>query len=202
MDLDPAGVLSATTWLRSSWSDFRLQWDPEQYGGLDNFKIPSSKIWKPDLSIYNAADFGSGSFDDRYNLDKTNAIVYSTGKVLWIPPLPMKVNCNNDHVLPSTDKNDPQGCNIKIGSWTYDGFHMNLTAYDDEEYLELSDMTKNSPYVVTSQEGDALQTTYYPCCKEPYLSMNYRFNVQKVFAIQDGEKVFNKSPEDIEKLFE
>jgi hypothetical protein len=84
MDLDPAGVLSASTWLRTSWVDYRLQWDPEQYQGLDNIKIPPSRIWKPDLSVYNAADFGSGSFQDLYDTSSTNVIVYSSGKVLWI----------------------------------------------------------------------------------------------------------------------
>ena len=104
--------------------------------------------------------------------------------------------------MASTDQNDPQECNIKIGSWTYDGFHLNLTAYDGEEVLELSDMTKNSPYVVTSQEGNAIKTTYHPCCPEPYMSMDYRFTVQRAFTIEDGQKSFNKSPEELEELFE
>jgi len=202
MDLDPAGVLSASTWLRTTWSDFRLQWDPKEYQGLENIKIPASKVWRPDLSVYNAADFGSGSFTDLYSSGPANAIVYSSGKVLWIPPLPMKVYCNSEQVASGTDKNDPQECNIKMGSWTYDGFHLNLTAYDNEEYLELGDFSKNSPYVVTSQQGDALNAKYYDCCAEPYLSMNYKFTVQRAFTVQDGEKVFNKSPEDLEQLFE
>ena len=114
----------------------------------------------------------------------------------------MKVDCHHEQVVAVTDKNDPQECLIKIGSWTYDGFSLNLTAYDNEEYLDLGDMSKNSPYVVTSQQGDALNSKYYACCAEPYWSMNYRFTLQRAFTIQDGEKVFNKSPEDLEKLFE
>ena len=114
----------------------------------------------------------------------------------------MKVDCHHEQVVAVTDKNDPQEGNIKIGSWTYDGFSLNLTAYDNEEYLDLGDMSKNSPYVVTSQQGDALNSKYYACCAEPYWSMNYRFTLQRAFTIQDGEKVFNKSPEDLEKLFE
>ena len=202
MDYDPAEVLSANTWMKFTWTDYRLKWDANQYEGISNIKIPASRLWRPDLSIYNAHDFGSGSFEDRYAVAPSNAVVYSSGKVLWIPALPMKVNCQHDKVAQITDQNDPQECNIKIGSWTYDGFHMNLTAYDGEEYMELSDMTKNSPYVVTSQEGDAIKNTYYPCCAEPYMSVDFRFTVQKAFAIEEGEKVFNKSPEELEKLFE
>merc|ERR1712128_231072 len=202
MDYDPSEVLTASTWQKATWTDYRLKWDPEHYEGISNIKIPATKIWRPDLSVYNAADFGSGSFTDLYSSGPANAIVYSSGKVLWIPPLPMKVYCNSEQVASGTDKNDPQECNIKMGSWTYDGFHLNLTAYDNEEYLELGDFSKNSPYVVTSQQGDALKTKYYDCCAEPYLTMNYMFTVQRAFAVQDGGKVFNKSPEDLEQLFE
>ena len=116
MDLEPRGVLSASTWLRTSWEDYRLQWDPAQYEGLDKINIPSNRVWKPDLSVYNAADFGSGSFQDLYDSDITNALVYSTGKVLWIPAIPMNVNCNKDEVLMGEDENEPQGCNIMVGS--------------------------------------------------------------------------------------
>jgi len=203
MDLDPAGVLSSSTWLRTSWSDYRLQWDPEQYEGLDRINIPPSMVWRPDLSVYNAADFGSGSFDDRYILSTSNVIVYSSGKVLWIPPLPLRVNCGDkEKVISNTEANDPQECNIKIGSWTYDGFNLNLTTYDGEDVMELSDMTKNSPYVVTSQEGDPVKTMYYPCCAEPYISLNFEFTVKKAFHIKDGEKIFNVSPAELENLYE
>eukprot|EP00091_Calanus_sinicus_P019972 TRINITY_DN522_c0_g1_i6.p1 TRINITY_DN522_c0_g1~~TRINITY_DN522_c0_g1_i6.p1 ORF type:complete len:284 (+),score=87.04 TRINITY_DN522_c0_g1_i6:132-983(+) len=202
MDYDPAEVLTANTWMKFTWTDYRLKWDANQYEGISNIKIPASRLWRPDLSVYNAYTFGSGSFEDHFAVAPTNAIVYSSGKILWIPPLPLKVNCQHDKVVPSTNQNDPQECNIKIGSWTYDGFHMNLTAYDGEEYMELSDMTKNSPYVVTSQEGDAIKNKFYDCCEEPYMSVDFRFTVQKAFDIVDGEKVFNKSPEELEELFE
>merc|ERR1711970_1404353 len=163
LDLDPTEIMSATTWLRTQWNDFRLAWDPAEYQGLEAIKIPPSRIWKPDLSVYNTADFGSGSFDD---LD------------------------------------EDEECSIKIGSWTYDGFHLNLTAYNEKEVLELGDMSRNSPYVVTSQQGNAIESKFYSCCPEPYMSVNYRFTVQKAYTIQDGEKVFSKSPEDLEQLYE
>ena len=99
------------------------------------------------------------------------------------------------------DENEPQGCNIMVGSWTYDGFHLNLTTYGGEEYLELGDFAKNSPFVIKSQHGDAMKTKYYACCEEPYMSMNFKFTVQKAFSIIGGEKVFNISPEELEELY-
>jgi len=203
MNYDPSNILTANTWFKVTWQDYRLKWDPEQYGGIQNLKIPAYKLWIPDLSVYNSADYGSGSFYDRWANNPTNAIVYHTGKVLFIPPLPMKVHCQNERVAQnhSPDSNYALECSIKIGSWTYDGHHLNLTTYDGEEYMELSDMTRNSRYVVTSQKGDALETKYYDCCVEPYMSMNYVFTIQKAFDIVDGKKVFNKTPEDLDALF-
>jgi len=202
LDLDPTEIMSATTWLRTQWNDFRLAWDPAEYQGLEAIKIPPSRIWKPDLSVYNAADFGSGSFADMYASSNSLAIVYNTGRVLWIPPMHMKVHCNKGHGVSDNVKDEDEECSIKIGSWTYDGFHLNLTAYNGKEVLELGDMSRNSPYVVTSQQGNAIESKFYSCCPEPYMSVNYRFTVQKAYTIQDGEKVFSKSPEDLEQLYE
>merc|ERR1719483_911016 len=201
MGLNPAGILHASTWLRTSWSDYRLKWNPAHYEGLKSIRIPPNMVWKPDLSVYNAADFGSGSFDDRFVQNNYLILLFSDGVLLWIPALHMDVDCMKGKVFPNTDNNEPQKCNIKIGSWTYDGLHLNLTALEGKEFLELGDMSKNSQYVVVSQEGEAIQTKYYPCCKEPYMAIDYRFRVQKAFSIQNGEKVFNKSPEEIEKIF-
>merc|ERR1711872_418788 len=177
LDYDPSDVLSASTWFKATWEDYRLKWDPDHYEGLTSIKVPASRIWTPDLSVYNAADFGAGSFSHLY--------------------------CNNGYkVTQDPSDNYALECKITIGSWTYDGFHLNMTAYDGEEYMELSDMTRNSRYVVTSQKGDAIQTKYYDCCKEPYLSMNYVFTIQKAYDIVDGKKVLNKTPETLDELFE
>merc|ERR1712098_482186 len=132
LDYDPSDVLSASTWFKATWEDYRLKWDPDHYEGLTSIKVPASRIWTPDLSVYNAADFGAGSFSHLYANNPTNAIIY----------------------------------------------------------------------VVTSQKGDAIQTKYYDCCKEPYLSMNYVFTIQKAYDIVDGKKVLNKTPESLDELFE
>ena len=46
-----------------------------------------------------------------------------------------------------------------------------------------------------------MKTKYYSCCEEPYMSMNFKFTVQKAFSIIEGEKVFNISPEELEELY-
>ena len=46
MGLNPAGILHASTWLRTSWSDYRLKWNPAHYEGLKSIRIPPNMVWK------------------------------------------------------------------------------------------------------------------------------------------------------------
>ena len=46
------------------------------------------------------------------------AVVYSNGKVLWIPPARIKASCPMDITNFLFDK---QNCSLKLGSWTYSG---------------------------------------------------------------------------------
>ena len=36
------------------WKDITLKWDPAEFGGIDLTRVPSSRIWKPDIMLYNA----------------------------------------------------------------------------------------------------------------------------------------------------
>ena len=53
IDMDPAGNLVMNAWMKSSWKDFRLMWEPSEYSGVDRLFLPAHMIWTPDLSIYN-----------------------------------------------------------------------------------------------------------------------------------------------------
>ena len=44
-------VLKMTSWLRMSWMDFRLKWNPEAYGGITNIRLPATKVWLPDVEV-------------------------------------------------------------------------------------------------------------------------------------------------------
>ena len=37
-----------------SWWDSRLRWDWSDYDGIDTLRVRASRIWKPDLRLYNA----------------------------------------------------------------------------------------------------------------------------------------------------
>lgn len=35
------------------WFDYKLQWTPQEYGGIEMLYVPSENIWLPDIVLYN-----------------------------------------------------------------------------------------------------------------------------------------------------
>lgn len=92
-----------------------LRWNTSDYGGIKDLRIPPHRIWKPDVLMYNSADEG---FDGTY---QTNVVVRNNGSCLYVPPGIFKSTCKIDITwFPFDD----QRCEMKFGSWTYDGFQV------------------------------------------------------------------------------
>ena len=35
------------------WTDEFMKWNPEEYGGINETRIPRNKLWIPDIMLYN-----------------------------------------------------------------------------------------------------------------------------------------------------
>jgi len=35
------------------WHDYKLMWNPDDYGGVETLHVPSEHIWLPDIVLYN-----------------------------------------------------------------------------------------------------------------------------------------------------
>ena len=46
-------IMTTNLWLKMDWNDNKLRWSPEDFGGLKHVRVPSEKIWKPDIVLYN-----------------------------------------------------------------------------------------------------------------------------------------------------
>lgn len=40
-------------YLTQSWYDYKLSWEPREYGGVEMLHVPSDHIWRPDIVLYN-----------------------------------------------------------------------------------------------------------------------------------------------------
>ncbi|XP_060068850.1 acetylcholine receptor subunit alpha-1-A-like [Ylistrum balloti] len=161
-DMDEVNqVLTTNVWLEQEWTDERLKWDPRDYNGLVVLRIPCEKIWLPDIVLYNSADdFTSGYMQSK-------AMVNCNGTVFWPPPAKFRSSCKIDITYFPFDD---QTCKMKFGSWTYDGFQVDLTnrsaAVDLSNYVYSGEWELLDIRVVRNE-------VYYPCCIEPFPDVTF-----------------------------
>ena len=46
-------ILTTNVWVQQEWADYKLSWNPEDYGGGKFLHVPSQDIWLPDIVLYN-----------------------------------------------------------------------------------------------------------------------------------------------------
>merc|ERR1712037_1008549 len=117
-------IMTTNLWVEQFWYDYKMRWDPNEYGGVNMLHVPSDHIWRPDIVLYNNAD---GNFEVTLS---TKATLYHSGRVEWKPPAIYHSSCEMDvEYFPF----DEQTCVMKFGSWTYDGFQVDLRHQDAGE---------------------------------------------------------------------
>ncbi|KAK9884955.1 hypothetical protein WA026_009191, partial [Henosepilachna vigintioctopunctata] len=48
-------IMTTNLWVEQTWDDYKLKWDPKEYGGVEMLHVPSDHIWRPDIVLYNNA---------------------------------------------------------------------------------------------------------------------------------------------------
>ncbi|CAN7986654.1 unnamed protein product [Ixodes hexagonus] len=169
IDVDEKNQLIITNiWLTLDWIDVNLRWDPKLYGGVQEVRIPPSRIWKPDVLMYNSAD---EKFDGTY---PTNVVVRHNGSCNYIPPGIFKSTCKIDITwFPFDD----QKCDLKFGSWTYHGYQLDLRVKSDEGG-DLSSYIPNGEWDLIAVPGIRNEKEY-ACCPEPYIDITYTIHIRR-----------------------
>ncbi|KMQ94021.1 acetylcholine receptor subunit alpha-like 2 protein [Lasius niger] len=168
-------ILTTNVWLEHEWQDHKFQWDPLEYGGVTELYVPSEHIWLPDIVLYNNADGEYGV------TTMTKAILHYTGKVLWTPPAIFKSSCEIDvRYFPF----DQQTCFMKFGSWTYDGFQIDLKHINQDVGDQVKvgiDLREYYPSVEWDILGVPAERhkKYYPCCLEPYPDIFFNITLRR-----------------------
>ena len=96
--------------------------------------------------------------------ENLNAVVCNDGSVLWIPPRRLTLTCPHYE--------GEYHCIFKVGSWTYDGFRLDVELYEGLESIDVSD------YILSNEHRIEYNTAtknvkYYPCCEEPYPDLKF-----------------------------
>uniref|UniRef100_A0A0N5ADC5 Acetylcholine receptor subunit alpha-type acr-16 n=1 Tax=Syphacia muris TaxID=451379 RepID=A0A0N5ADC5_9BILA len=175
LDVDEKNqVVTLVAWLEYQWNDYKLRWDPGEYGDIKSVRIPggSNSIWKPDILLYNSAD---ENFDTSYPV---NFVVNYDGNVLQVPPGILKLSCKIDITwFPFDD----QWCYLKFGSWTYSGRFIELQIDKANENDSKNDM--DLQYYVQNGEWNLLGTPAYVVRSEfddePYISIFFNIIIRR-----------------------
>ncbi|XP_043666637.1 acetylcholine receptor subunit alpha-like isoform X2 [Vespula pensylvanica] len=169
-------IMTTNLWVEQSWYDYKLKWDPKEYGGVEMLHVPSDHIWRPDIVLYNNAD---GNFEVTL---ATKATLNYTGRVEWKPPAIYKSSCEIDvEYFPF----DEQTCVMKFGSWTYDGFQVDLRHIDEIHGSNVVNLGVDLSEFYTSVEWDILEVPavrnekFYTCCNEPYLDITFNITMRR-----------------------
>ncbi|XP_026477284.1 acetylcholine receptor subunit alpha-like isoform X3 [Ctenocephalides felis] len=169
-------IMTTNLWVEQSWYDYKLRWEPKEYGGVHMLHVPSDHIWRPDIVLYNNAD---GNFEVTL---ATKATIYHQGLVEWKPPAIYKSSCEIDvEYFPF----DEQTCVLKFGSWTYDGFKVDLRHMDEKSGSNIVDVGVDLSEFYMSVEWDILEVPavrnekFYTCCDEPYLDITFNITMRR-----------------------
>uniref|UniRef100_A0A3P9IC51 Neurotransmitter-gated ion-channel ligand-binding domain-containing protein n=1 Tax=Oryzias latipes TaxID=8090 RepID=A0A3P9IC51_ORYLA len=58
-------IMETNLWLRHVWNDYKLRWTPAEYDGIEFIRVPSNRIWRPDIVLYNKSELGNNFFIKR-----------------------------------------------------------------------------------------------------------------------------------------
>jgi len=151
-------TVTIEVWNHLTWVDDRLAWSTDDMGGVSSIRLPPSEIWMPDTTPYNAWAEKSQTF---------NVVVYHDGKCSYVP--------RNVWKLPCKRTGSTATCNIKLGSWTYDGSKLNLT--NTSPTIDLSAMSVTDRFDLEDNKAKR-EVVLYECCPEPYITLHYNFSLK------------------------
>ena len=114
-----------------------------------------------------------GGTDGSMAAFKSQIKVSSNGDNLWLSPVILLSSCK---IFVKYFPFDEQHCTLKFGSWTYDGFQLDLRPEANEA---------KSEKFVKNGEWDLIRVpcqrnvVKYVCCEEPYPDVTYEVQIRR-----------------------
>ncbi|KAK3097242.1 hypothetical protein FSP39_007950 [Pinctada imbricata] len=169
LDVDEKNqVITTNIWLDQEWIDEKLTWtNMTEFAHIEVLRIPCDLLWLPDIVLYNSVD----SHNKGYM--KAMAMVQSNGNVFWPPIVRFRSSCKMDITYFPFDD---QVCKLKLGSWAYDGFQVDVT--NRSLTVDLSNYVDNGEWTLVDTKG-VRNVKYYPCCPEPFPDVTFYLHIRR-----------------------
>lgn len=107
-----------------TWIDQHLQWNPDDYDGLDHIFFSIMEVWTPELTIWSSSDT---QYINRFIDYGTPILVNASGHCEWWPIVTLSTHC------PAVLTNFPfdvNTCRIRIGPYAHISSEMQLDMKD------------------------------------------------------------------------
>ena len=126
--------------LDMNWKDEYLNWNSDFYNGVDKIQVSTSKIWFPDLAVYNSVENAQDIGQDTHKVE-----VYSDGSVRYWGYKIFTYECKIDITWYPFDS---QNCSINVGMW-YN--NISIVHINDDSNNSLSDSLRpNGEFHITN----------------------------------------------------
>ncbi|XP_021368660.1 neuronal acetylcholine receptor subunit alpha-10-like [Mizuhopecten yessoensis] len=160
-------VVTVNVWLDQEWHDEKLSWNPDDYNGLSVMRIPCNNLWLPDMVLYNSAS----DYNEKYM--EALAMVSHDGNVFWPPIVKLRSSCQMDITYFPFDD---QICKMKMGSWAYDGFQVDVL--NRSSNIDLTNYVENGEWELINTSSVRNVVTY-PCCPEPFPDVTFSIHIRR-----------------------
>ncbi|CAH3196162.1 unnamed protein product, partial [Porites evermanni] len=167
---DNEQLLQVILYTYQEWINPLLTWNASDFGDIDEINVDASKVWVPDILLYNSAEFTFPGGTHKY---KTDVVIYSNGRTIWLAPAMFVTVCRLDvRYFPF----DEQKCPMKFGSWIH-----------DESRLDMRILTNASSDDIYTEHGEwqllnieqKRSSKLYDCCPKPYVDITYTIHVRR-----------------------
>ncbi|XP_061198308.1 acetylcholine receptor subunit alpha-1-B-like [Saccostrea echinata] len=156
-------------WVRLKWRDCMLQWNSSQFQNQTELIVPYSKIWIPDITLYEGVS-DEGNMPD---MEDYRASISHTGDVTYNFPSIVTVVCRfNVAYFPF----DHQICSMKFGSWMYSGKNIDLNSTGKE--VDISSFRTHNEWDVVDSAA-VRHNIYYGCCPDPYPDVTFHIHIRR-----------------------
>ncbi|XP_033753130.1 neuronal acetylcholine receptor subunit alpha-7-like [Pecten maximus] len=100
------------------WHDFQLEWNPDDFGGIDRMMFSQNEVWKPDILLLNPFEK-----IEPQGFDKLKVLVSKEGYVFWSPLDVYDITCPADVTYYPFDQ---QTCSFYFSMYMYSVFEVFL----------------------------------------------------------------------------
>ena len=95
------------------------------------------------------------------------------GTVFWPPIVKLRSTCSIDITYYPFDD---QICKMKMGSWAYDGFQVDV--FDSKKGVDLSNFVSNGEWELVGVKS-VRNIIVYTCCPEPFVDVTFMLHIRR-----------------------